>query len=87
MSNIFQNSYNCFFTDANSTDPTKIKIYDFQLYYYESFVHDLIFFLFSSVRNDEMKIHFHTFISHYHLEFMKMMKFVECPLDDYSYEK
>lgn len=69
------------------TNPTKVKIYDFQSFYYESFVHDLIFFLFTSVRNNDLKANFKSFIDHYLVEFVKTMNFVKCPLDDYTSEK
>lgn len=66
---------------------TQVKIYDFQLYFYQSFACDLIFFLFSSVRCDELAKYFKMFIYHYHLEFLKTMKMLKCPREDYTYDK
>lgn len=68
-------------------EPIRVKIYDFQLYFYESFVCDLIFFLFTSVRCDDLTKNFQRFINHYLAEFVKTMNLVNCPLDDYSDEK
>lgn len=73
--------------DDVAVEPIKVKIYDFQLYFYETFVCDLIFFLFTSVRCDELTKNFKLFINHYHSEFVKTMKSVNCPLDDYTYVK
>lgn len=68
-------------------EPIRVKIYDFQLFFYESFVYDLIFFLFTSVRCDDLTKNFQRFINYYLAEFVKTMNLVNCPLDDYSYEK
>ncbi|XP_055307114.1 uncharacterized protein LOC129571346 [Sitodiplosis mosellana] len=67
--------------------PTKVKIYDFQSFYFESFMHDLIFFLFTSVQNSDLKSNFKSLIDHYLAEFRKTMDFFKCPLDDYTSEK
>lgn len=67
--------------------PVKIKIYDFQLYFYQSFVHDLIFFLFTSVRPEDLRNNFNTFINYYHSEFVNTLKLTNCPLDDFTFEK
>lgn len=70
-------------------DDTEVeaKIYDFQLYFYQTFVCDLILFLFTSVCCADLAKKFETFIHVYHTEFTKTMKLVNCPLDDYSYDK
>lgn len=73
--------------DNTADEPIKIKIYDFQLYFYQSFVHDLIFFLLTSVRPDDLAKDFKLFIQCYHAEFVKTLKLVNCPLDDYTFEK
>lgn len=74
-------------TDNNADEPIKIKIYDFQLYFYQSFVHDLIFFLCTSVRRNDLVNDFLLFIHCYHAEFVKTLKLVNCSLDDYTFEK
>ncbi|XP_055309442.1 uncharacterized protein LOC129573174 [Sitodiplosis mosellana] len=65
----------------------KVKIYDFQLYFYQTFVCDLIFFLLTSVRSNDLTKHFKLFIRQYHLEFVNTMKLVNCPCDDYTFDK
>lgn len=65
----------------------KIKIIDFQLCMYKSFVHDLIFFLFTSVRPTDLKENFTSFINYYYTAFIKTLAYVNCPLDDYTFEK
>ncbi|XP_055296714.1 uncharacterized protein LOC129565642 [Sitodiplosis mosellana] len=72
--------------DDNSK-PTKVKFYDFQLCGYESFVLDLIFFLFTSVQNEDLKTNFKTFIEHYFLEFFKTIDFAGCSMEEYTFEK
>lgn len=65
----------------------KVKIYDFQLYFYQTFVCDLILFLFTSVCCTDLSKNFKTFIHVYHSEFTKTLELVNCPLDDYTFEK
>lgn len=57
------------------------------MYCYQSFVHDLIFFLFTSVRPNDLDQHFKLFIDRYYEEFTTTLKSVNCPMDDYTYEK
>lgn len=64
-----------------------MKIVDFQAYDYNSFVFDLLQFLFLNVRIDDLKINFKSFIEYYSFEFVNVMRLVNCPLDDYTYEK
>ncbi|XP_031638778.1 uncharacterized protein LOC116350921 [Contarinia nasturtii] len=65
--------------DNNSV---KVKIYDFQFYAYDSFVFELSYFLFISVRSIDLKANFKLFVDYYISEFQKMMKLVKYPLDD-----
>lgn len=76
-----------FCADNIADESIKIKIYDFQMYFYQSFVHDLIFFLFTSVRPDDLAADFKLFIHCYQAEFVGTLKSVNCPLDDYTFEK
>lgn len=64
-----------------------MKIYDFQLYFYGSFAHDLVFFLLSSVKNNDLKMNIVLFIDYYMFEFKKTMEYLKMPLDDYTDEK
>lgn len=73
-------------TDENGK-AEKIKIYDFQFYFYHSFVNDIIFFLMTSVRSDALERNFRIYINHYHEHFVKTLKRVNCPLGDYTIDK
>lgn len=64
-----------------------MKVYDFNLYSYQSFAANLILFLFTSVRQDVLTTNFTLLIDTHHSEFIKTLKLVNCPLDDYTYEK
>ncbi|XP_031633861.1 uncharacterized protein LOC116347425 [Contarinia nasturtii] len=70
--------------DSNSIN---VKIYDFQSYFYESFVFDLAFFLFTSVGNIDLNANFTLFVDYYISEFQKMMNLLKSPMDDYTHEK
>lgn len=64
-----------------------MKILDFQGYNYNSFVFDLLQFLFYNVRIDHLRMHFKSFVEYYLLEFANVMRIANCPLDDYTNEK
>lgn len=81
------NQFNSFISEDDSGKTAKVRVYDFQLYYYQSFVSDLIFFLLSSVRSEDLKRNFRIFINHYHEHFVKTLKRVNCPLTDYTIDK
>lgn len=76
-----------FYSDDTTDKLVNTKFYDFQLYFYDSFAHDLIFFLLTSVHSNDLRKDFKLFIEHYHVEFIKTLQFVSCPLDDYTFEK
>lgn len=65
----------------------KVKFCDYQLVSYGSFVHDLIFFLFTSVNSLDRKLYIEHFFEHYHSHFYNTLQLFHCPLDDYTYEK
>lgn len=65
----------------------KVKFFDFQLTEYDTFVSDLIFFLFTSVNDNIRKQHIEQFFQHYHKHLYRTLELLGCPLDDYSYEK
>lgn len=52
----------------------------FSTLFIQSFVHDLIFFLFTSVCPIYLVGNFKLFINHYYIEFTKILKLVDCPL-------
>lgn len=54
---------------------------------YESFAHDLIYFLLKCASCDDLRINFKSFIEYYHTQFTKTLKHVDIPLDDYAYDK
>lgn len=57
------------------------------MYSYQSFALDLILFLFSSVRPNDLMTNFHSFIKEYHKEFVKTLKIVNCSVEDYTFDK
>ncbi|XP_031638919.1 uncharacterized protein LOC116351033 [Contarinia nasturtii] len=73
--------------DGTNKNYTQVKIVDFQLYRYDTFVHDLVQFLLINARINDLKTNFKSFIEYYHLEFVKTMRYTNCPLNDYTYEK
>lgn len=80
-----------FFLESISVDSLgradKVKIFDYQLMAYDSFAHDLIFFLFTSINRTIRKSNFEHFIKHYHKHFYNTLAMLKCPLEDYTYEK
>lgn len=65
----------------------QVKFCDYQLYAYDSFAHDLIFFLFSSVNNDVRRQHIEHFFRYYHQHLIATLTLLGCPIDDYTYDK
>lgn len=78
---------NLLIKDALADEPVKVKILDFQNNGYETFGLDLSIFLFFSVEINELRLNFKEFFKYYHLEFVKVLELVNCPLDDYTYDK
>lgn len=67
--------------------PDKLKIVDFQITQYESLMHDLIFFLLTSVETSLVEDHFYVLLSCYYSEFIKCLERTKCKTDEYSFEK
>lgn len=65
----------------------KNKLLDFQLFQYASPICDLIFFIFSSIRNDILKEHFEEFLRHYHRHFVKKLEDLGCDSKPFEYSK
>lgn len=63
-----------------------MKFVDFQLAQYESFVHDIIFFLFSSVDSAVLENDFESFLKIYYDAFIHNLEEVQINTDDYSYD-
>lgn len=64
-----------------------VKFFDYQLMAHDSFANDLVFFLFSSVNHVDRRMHMEHFFKYYHEHLYKTLALLECPLDDYTYEK
>lgn len=75
------------FEDITGKKAVRVKLLDFQKYGYDSFVFNLIHFLSLNAHTHDLEVNFLSFVKHYYLEFVKTMRFVNCPLDDYTYEK
>lgn len=78
--------HNDFWVNNMMIKPNHIKIVDFQTTLKGSFVHDLIFFLFSSVQIEILIEKLDDFIEFYYKHFYDCLKQTGCPLDDFSYE-
>ncbi|CAD6998414.1 uncharacterized protein LOC101454585 [Ceratitis capitata] len=77
---------NIMFKYDDQNQPTTLKFVDFQIAQYESFVHDIIFFLFSSVDANVLEDNFENLLEAYYDAFIHNLKEVQVPTDDYSYE-
>lgn len=73
--------------DVASKKMIHVEILDFQKYGYESFAFNLIHFLSLNAHAHDLQVNFKSFIKHYHSVFVKTLRFVNCPLDDYTYDK
>lgn len=78
--------HNDFWVNNMMIKPNHIKIIDFQTTLKGSFVHDLIFFLFSSVPIKILNEKFDDFIEFYYKHFYDCLIQTGCPLSDFSYE-
>lgn len=65
----------------------KIKFVDFQEYSYESPTRDLLFYLFTSVQLDVLKEHLDYLLEFYNDQFLKTLKDLSCPTEDFSFGK
>ncbi|XP_036225481.1 uncharacterized protein [Bactrocera oleae] len=77
---------NIMFKYDDRDQPTKLKFVDFQIAQYESFVHDIIFFLFSSVDCTVLEDNFESFLQIYYDAFIHNLQEVQINTDDYSYD-
>lgn len=66
--------------------PAKLKIVDFQIAQYESVVHDVIFFLLSSVDTLVLEENYYSFLRIYYEAFIKSLRSVHVDTTKYSYE-
>lgn len=65
----------------------KVKFCDYQLMTYDSFANDLVFFVFTSIYGSNRKGNIEHFFQHYHKHFYQTLSMLNCPLNDYTYEK
>lgn len=79
--------HNDFWVNNMMIKPNHIKMVDFQTTLKGSFVHDLIFFLFSSVPMKILQEKLDDFIEFYYKHFYYCLKQTGCPLADFTYEK
>ncbi|KAM7352836.1 uncharacterized protein ACRADG_005201 isoform 1-T2 [Cochliomyia hominivorax] len=70
--------------DENS-EPNKVKFVDFQIAQYENCVHDIIFFLFSSVEISVLEYHFDEILQLYYQTFIECLKSVNISTIQYSF--
>lgn len=63
-----------YFLDNIGVDSiVQVKFLDFQVYGYESFANDLIYFLLMCSRFEDLRTNFKSFIDYYHSEFTKIL--------------
>lgn len=72
------------FLDENC-QPCKVKFVDFQIAQYENCVHDIIFFLFSSVEIPVLKQYFDELLQLYYQTFIECLKSVQISTEQYSF--
>uniref|UniRef100_A0A0A1WUS5 Calcium and calcium/calmodulin-dependent serine/threonine-protein kinase n=1 Tax=Zeugodacus cucurbitae TaxID=28588 RepID=A0A0A1WUS5_ZEUCU len=77
---------NIMFKYDDNDQPTKLKFVDFQVAQYESFVHDIIFFLFSSVDSAVLEDNFDSFLRIYYDAFIDNLEEVKINTDEYSFD-
>lgn len=70
----------------DGTEPVKNKIVDFQECAYASPAKDLVFFLFSSVKNQVLEKHYQELVEWYYQAFVSMLKQLGCDLRLFSFE-
>lgn len=75
-----------FHSDENGA-VSNVKFYDYQLYFYQSLVFDLIFFLFTSVRTEDLNEYLVKLINSYCDYFLKTLQTIKCPMEDYTMDK
>lgn len=79
--------HNDFWVNNMMIKPNQIKMVDFQTTLKGSFVHDLIFFLFSSVPMKILNEKLNEFNEFYYKHFYYSLKQTGCPLTDFTFEK
>lgn len=67
--------------------PIQNKIIDLQILEYDSAVHDLIFFLFTSVDNEILSQHYEELLKTYHNSFLKTINQFNVDTDHYTWEE
>jgi hypothetical protein len=65
---------------------TDIKLVDFQIIDYGSPIHDLAFFLFTSVQGPVLRYHFNKLLLFYYNEFIKTLQQSKVDLKEFSFE-
>ncbi|XP_055323920.1 uncharacterized protein LOC129578808 isoform X2 [Sitodiplosis mosellana] len=78
---------NIMFTCDSTGRIDKVKFCDYQLMTYDSFANDLVFFVFSSINGSNRKGNIEHFFQYYHKHLYQTLAMLNCPLDDYTYEK
>ncbi|XP_055376447.1 uncharacterized protein LOC129608768 [Condylostylus longicornis] len=78
---------NMMFLYDKDENPVKIKILDFQIAQYESLAHDVIFFIFTSVKSELIQEQYDHFLKVYYDEFTKCLLLLGCDTSGYSFEK
>lgn len=74
------------YDDAQNT-PVAIKIIDFQLISCDSVVHDVLFFIMTSIKDGCFETMIDMWLTFYHSKLLKHLQALNCPCEAYSYER
>ena len=72
-----------FSTDVNR-NPSGLKILDFQLPIYDSAIHDLLFFILTSIDDPNLEENFDTYIDAYYKSFSETLEELDVPLSKFK---
>lgn len=67
--------------------PSAIKLIDFQFISCDSLVHDVVFFVLTSIKDDCLDGMVDMWLSFYHEKFFKHLQVLGCPTEAYSHER
>lgn len=74
-------------TDLDLKTPKTLKIIDFQLISCDSLVHDLLFFILTSIKDGCFEELMDMWLKYYHEQLVKRLDLLQCPLQAFTYEK
>lgn len=73
--------------DTEDEAPRTLKIIDFQLISCDSVVHDVLFFILTSIKDGCFEDLMDMWLKYYHEQLLKRLDLLNCPLQAFTYEK